>query len=268
MPQMGYPATPINLAAMTPAEINSAQAAALNPSTGMPNGQDPRSSLYSYLPSQVAYTQALREMMFRETLYQQQMAMMGGMGNFNNIMPQNLPPGLPNNAQGGGIANPNARPYPMNGQYDQQTEQSMNVAALLNGMRGTPMASFSRPSVNGQPMQQYVPPVDKQSYIAGPRIATKVTKTTKSRRSEPKYPRKFRKCWLCVVYGKNDEDKARIQMKWDDPSGKMIWSDGHGDSYCPSLDGRATPMQVADAKRAWSKARSKKSPYRKFLSTP
>lgn len=80
-----------------------------------------------------------------------------------------------------------------------------------------------------------------------------------------KGPGTHRKCWLCVVYGKDEDEKQRIQMKWQPKLGKLVWADGHGDNFCPSLNGRATLVQAAAAKRAWSQARSKRSEYRKYV---
>lgn len=81
----------------------------------------------------------------------------------------------------------------------------------------------------------------------------------------PLGPGSQRKCWLCVVYGESEEDKARLQMKWSDDLGELDWADGHSDNWCPAVDGRASVTQAAAAKRAWSLARSKRSPYRRFI---
>ena len=78
-------------------------------------------------------------------------------------------------------------------------------------------------------------------------------------------PGSFRKCWLCVAHGESDGDKNRLQMKWSDELGELDWADGHADNSCPSLQGgRATVEQAAAAKKAWSMARSKRSPYLRF----
>ena len=81
----------------------------------------------------------------------------------------------------------------------------------------------------------------------------------------PLGPGSQRKCWLCVVYGESEEDKARLQMKWSDDLGELDWADGHSDNWCPAVGGRASVTQAAAAKRAWSLARSKRSPYRRFI---
>ena len=93
--------------------------------------------------------------------------------------------------------------------------------------------------------------------------SARVSRRKKAKR--PLGPGSQRKCWLCVVYGDSEEDKARLQMNWSDDLGELDWADGHSDNWCPAVDGRASVTQAAAAKRAWSLARSKRSPYRRFI---
>lgn len=85
------------------------------------------------------------------------------------------------------------------------------------------------------------------------------------RQKKPRTANSTRKCWMCAVYGKTEKEKARIQMRYHPSLGKMVWADGHGDNFCPSLNGRATQEQSIRAKKAWSQARSKRSQYHKYL---
>ena len=93
--------------------------------------------------------------------------------------------------------------------------------------------------------------------------SARVSRGKKAKR--PLGPGSQRKCWLCVVYGDLEEDKARLQMNWSDDLGELDWADGHSDNLCPAVNGRASVTQAAATKSAWSLARSKRSPYRRFI---
>ena len=53
-------------------------------------------------------------------------------------------------------------------------------------------------------------------------------------------------------------------MHWNPLLGEMDWADGHTQYWCPAVLGRPTAEQAAAAKKAWSMARSKRSPYHRF----
>ena len=67
--------------------------------------------------------------------------------------------------------------------------------------------------------------------------SARVSRGKKAKR--PLRPGSQRKCWLCVVYGDSEEDKARLQMNWSDDLGELDWADGHSDNLCPAVNGRA-----------------------------
>eukprot|EP00041_Stephanoeca_diplocostata_P028349 m.801430 g.801430 ORF g.801430 m.801430 type:complete len:528 (-) comp23359_c0_seq1:379-1962(-) len=172
-------------------------------------------------------------------------------------------------------------------QYQGQP-QHPGVDAFGNRLVQVPGVGPNGSVVWYQPQTQYVPVVQmpmQAAYMAQQEAALQGTSTNrkgskrkqgnvgvqmqssagKSKQTKPRARGHNRKCWLCVAFGKTNEEKSRIQMKWNPAIDKLVWTDGHGDNFCPSLNGRATVEQAAIAKKAWSQARSKRSPYRKYL---
>lgn len=167
------------------------------------------------------------------------------------------------------------------------------VDAFGNRIAPTPSLGPNGSVVWYQPQTQYVPVVQmpmQAAYIAqqpdvnaqgnnaalsrkggskrkqSPGVAgSQIHSSAGKKQTKPRARGHNRKCWLCVAFGKTNEEKSRIQMKWNPAIDKLVWTDGHGDNFCPSLNGRATVEQAAIAKKAWSQARSKRSPYRKYL---
>jgi len=86
----------------------------------------------------------------------------------------------------------------------------------------------------------------------------------KGRPKRPPGPGSRRKCWLCVVYGKSEEDKARLKMKWSDDVGELDWADGYSGDWCPAVNGRSSMTQAAAVKRARSLSRHNHLRYRQF----
>lgn len=134
-----------------------------------------------------------------------------------------------------------------------------------NNVLSTPTThtnTASRSFDNIQQMQSLTISADNPQLISmDPLLSTLSLQGMKAKRSSPTM---CRKCWLCVLYGKTDIEKCRMQMRFSQHMGKLAWADGHSEHYCPSLDGQASPEQAAAAKQAWSKSRSRKSKFHKY----